>query len=144
MQHMYLLIPLINLLIWKLNGRRRNWDAVFVIGPHSKRRKSTRDKAKMGKSEVNRGRPPLTANHISTDSVENSLGPSVQDIPLGISHNGGFNAMFAPVQQGRYNYSRHLKVRKFYLQNLDVHLSGDRHFSKINMTVVIKKKPKYK
>ena len=37
--------------------------------------------------------------------------------------------MFAAVQQGRCNFSRYLKIKTFYLQNLNIHLSGDRHFS---------------
>ena len=48
-----------------------------------KDRKSTRDKANIGNPKVNRDCPPLTGNRTSADCVENSLGPSVQYIPMG-------------------------------------------------------------
>ena len=75
---------------------------MLVLGAHNKDRKSTKDKANIGNPKVNRGCPPLTANRISADCVENSLGPSVQYIPLGVYHTGSFNAMsiVTPDNQG--------------------------------------------
>ena len=55
---------------------------MLVLGAHNKDRKSTGDKANLGNPKVNRGCHPLTANRISADCVENSLGPS-QYFPLG-------------------------------------------------------------
>ena len=60
----------------------------LVMGLHSKDRKSTRDKANISNPKVTRGCPPLTA-----DCVQNSLGHSIQYIPLRVYHTGGFNAM---------------------------------------------------
>ena len=53
------------------------------------------DKTNIGNLKVNRGCPPLTASRTSADCFENSLGPSMQYIPLGVYHTGGFNAMDA-------------------------------------------------
>ena len=64
-----------------------------VPGLNSKDRKSTRDKANISNPKVNRGCAPLTANRISADCVQISLGPSIPYIPLGVYHTGGFNAM---------------------------------------------------
>ena len=50
------------------------------MGFHSKGRKSIRDKANTSNPKVNRGCPPLTANHISADCVQISFGPSIQYI----------------------------------------------------------------
>ena len=61
--------------------------AASIVNDHgkdSKDRKSTRDKANIGCA-------PLTANHTSADCVQISLGPSIQYIPLGVYHAGGFN-----------------------------------------------------
>ena len=44
--------------------------------------------------KVNRGCAPLTANGISADCVQISLGPSIPCIPLEVYHTGGYNAMF--------------------------------------------------
>ena len=43
--------------------------------------------------KVNRGCAPLTANHVSADCVQISLGPSIPYIPLGVYHTGGFNTV---------------------------------------------------
>ena len=64
-----------------------------VLGLNSKGRKSTRDKANISNPKVNRGCAPLTANRISADCVQISLGPSIPYIPLGVYHTGRFNAM---------------------------------------------------
>ena len=66
---------------------------MLELGLHSKDRMSTKDKANMPNPKVNRGCPPLTANHISADCVQISLGPPIQNIPLGVYRTGGFNAM---------------------------------------------------
>ena len=68
--------------------------AASIVNDHgkdSKDRKSTRDKANISNPKVNRGCAPLTANHTSADCVQISLGPSIQYIPLGVYHAGGFN-----------------------------------------------------
>ena len=49
--------------------------SMLVMGPHSKEGKSTKDKANISYPKVNRGCPPLTANRISADCVQISLGP---------------------------------------------------------------------
>ena len=64
-----------------------------VLGLNSKDRESTRDEANISNPKVNRGCAPLTANRISADCVQISLGPSIPYIPLGVYHTGGFNAM---------------------------------------------------
>ena len=64
-----------------------------VLELNSKERKSTRDKANISNSKINRGCAHLTANRISADCVQISLGPSIPYVPLGIYHTGGFNAM---------------------------------------------------
>ena len=64
-----------------------------VLGLNSKDRKSTRDKANISNPKVNRGCAPLTANRISADCVQISLGPSIPYITLGVYHTGGFNTM---------------------------------------------------
>ena len=65
-----------------------------VLGLNSKNRKSTRDKPNISNPKVNRGCAPLTANRISADCVQISLGPSIPYIPLVVYHTGGFNAMY--------------------------------------------------
>ena len=64
-----------------------------VVGLNSKDRKSTKDKANISNPKVNRGCAPLTANRISADCVQISLGPSIPYIPPGVYHTGGLNAM---------------------------------------------------
>ena len=64
-----------------------------VLGLNSKDRKSTRDTANISNPKVNIGCAPLTANRVSADCVQISLGPSIPYIPLGVYHTGGFNAM---------------------------------------------------
>ena len=64
-----------------------------LLGLNSKDRKFTRDKANISNPKVNRGRAPLTANRISADCVQISLGPSIPYIPLEVYHTGGFNTM---------------------------------------------------
>ena len=64
-----------------------------VLGLNSKDRKSLGDKANICNPKVNIGCAPLTANRISADCVQISLGPSIPYIPLGVYHTGGFNAM---------------------------------------------------
>ena len=49
--------------------------SMLVLGLHSKDRKSTKDKANIRYPKVNRGCPPLTANHTSAGCVQISLGP---------------------------------------------------------------------
>ena len=67
---------------------------MLVLGSHSIDRKSTGDEANIGNPKLKRGCPPLTANHISADCEEASLGP-VQYIPMGVYHTGGSNAMYS-------------------------------------------------
>ena len=64
-----------------------------VLELKSKYRKSTRDKANISNPTANRGCAPLTANRISADCVQISLGPSIPCIPLGVCHTEGLNAM---------------------------------------------------
>ena len=71
-----------------------------VLGLNSKDRKSTRDKANISNPKVNRGCAPLTANRISADCVQISLGPSIPYIPLGVYHTGGFNAIICQCTNG--------------------------------------------
>ena len=52
-------------------------NSILVLGLHSKDRKSTRDKSNTVNPKVNKGCPPLTANHTSADCDENSLGPPI-------------------------------------------------------------------
>ena len=47
------------------NTFHKKW--MLVLGPHSKDRKSTKDKQNMGKAEVNKGCAPLTADCASSD-----------------------------------------------------------------------------
>ena len=51
--------------------------------------KTGRDKANISNPKVNRGRAPVTANRISADCGQISLGPSIPYIPLGVYHTGG-------------------------------------------------------
>ena len=67
--------------------------SMSVLGIQREDRKSTRVKANIGNPKVNRGCPPLTANHNSVDCLENSFGLSIQNIPRGVYHTGDFNAM---------------------------------------------------
>ena len=62
---------------------------MLVLGLHCKERKSTGDNVNTSNPNVNGGCPPLTANRISTDCVQISLGPSIQHIPLGVYHTEG-------------------------------------------------------
>ena len=73
---------------------------MLVLGLPSKDRMPTKDKANICNPKVNRGCPPLTANRISEDCVQISLGPPVQYIPLRVYHTGGFNAMELRVDIG--------------------------------------------
>ena len=66
---------------------------MLVLGLNSNDRKLTRDKANISKPKLNGGCAPLTANRISTECVQISLGPSIPYIPLGVYHTRGFNAM---------------------------------------------------
>ena len=66
---------------------------MLVLGLHSKDRMSTKDKVNICNPKVNRGSTPLTANRISADCVQISLGPPIQYIPLRVYRTGGFNAM---------------------------------------------------
>ena len=63
-----------------------------VLGLNSKAMKSTRDTANISNPKVNRGYAPLTANRISADCVQISLGPPIPYISLGVYHTMGFNA----------------------------------------------------
>ena len=62
-----------------------NEKSMLVLGPHGKNRKYSKDETNKDNPKVNRGCPPLTANHTSTDWGQNSHGPSMQYIPLGFS-----------------------------------------------------------
>ena len=48
--------------IWQKNS-------MLPLGLHGKDRKFAKDKANTSNTKVNRGCPPLTANHISADCV---------------------------------------------------------------------------
>ena len=72
---------------------------MLVLGFYSKDRKSNKDKANISNPKVNRGCPQLTANRISADCVQISLGPSIKYIPLRVYSTGGFNAMYIFVFQ---------------------------------------------
>ena len=63
---------------------------MLVLGLQYKDKKSTKDKANISNTKVNRDCPPLTANHTSADCVQISLGPSIQYIPLSVYRTGGF------------------------------------------------------
>ena len=82
-----------------------------VLGLNSKDRKSIRDKANISNPKVNRGCAPLTANRISADCVQISLGPSVPYILLGFCHTGGYNAMRKMYPDILYNVSQELNTR---------------------------------
>ena len=69
--------------------------SILVQGLHTKNRKYTRDIANIGNPKVNKGCSQLTVNRNSADCDENSLGPSIQYIPLSVYQTGGFNAMYA-------------------------------------------------
>ena len=71
--------------------------SMSVLGLNSEERESTSNKANISNPKVNRGGALLTANRISADSVQISLGPSIPYIPLGVYHTGGFNAMLTPI-----------------------------------------------
>ena len=60
---------------------------------NNKNRKSTRDKASISNSKVNRGYVPLTANRTPADCVQISLGPSIPYILQGVYYTGELNAM---------------------------------------------------
>ena len=77
---------------------------ISVLGRHSKDKKSTQDKSNMGNPKLNSGCPPLTANRTSAGCDENSLWPSIQYIPLGVYHTGGFNAMNADISFIFYSF----------------------------------------
>ena len=77
-----------------------NENSMLVMGPHGKDKKSCRDKANTGISNVNRGCSPFTVNHTSEHCMESSLGPTVQHIPQGVYHTGEFNAMHAVAISG--------------------------------------------
>ena len=66
---------------------------MLVLGLQYQDRKSTKDKANISNTKVNRDCPPLTANHPSADCVQISLWPSIQYIPLSVYRTGGFNNM---------------------------------------------------
>ena len=66
---------------------------MLVLECHDKDTKYSGDKTNIGNPKVYRGCPPLTANRTSTDWDQNSPGPSIQNICLGVYHTGGFNAM---------------------------------------------------
>ena len=86
-----------------------------VLGAHNKDRRSTRDKANIGNSKVNKGCPPLTANCTSADNVENWLGPSVEYIRLGVYHTGSFNAIICFATWYAHLYSEFLDRIDFFL-----------------------------
>ena len=69
---------------------------MLLLGLNSNDRNSTRDRANISNPKVNRGCAPFTANPISADCVQISLGPSMSYFPLGVDHTGGFNAMKNP------------------------------------------------
>ena len=62
-------------------------------GAQQQRQEVYWDRANISNPKVNRACAPLTANRISADCVQISLGPSIPYIPLGVYHTGGFNAM---------------------------------------------------
>ena len=64
--------------------------SMLLLGLHSKDRTSIKHKANTSNPKINRGCPPLTANHTC---VQISLGPSIQYMRLGVYRTGGFNAM---------------------------------------------------
>ena len=84
-----------------------------MLGAQSKDGKYSGDKANIGNPKVNSGCPPLTANRTWTDCDQNSPGPSIQYIPLGVYHTGGFNAIIctepdatvqSAISNGHYQY----------------------------------------
>ena len=79
---------------------KKKWKEVLEL--NSKDRKSTRDKANISNPKVNRGCDPLTANCISADCVQISLGPSIPYITLGVYRTGRFNAMKIPTNKEAY------------------------------------------
>ena len=79
-------VDVLQMILWEKKS-------MLVLGLYSKNKKSLKDKANIGNPKVNRGCPPLTANRTSADYGENSLGSSIQYIPLGVYHTGGFNVM---------------------------------------------------
>ena len=81
--------------------------SMLVLGPQGKDRKYCRDKANIDNPKVNRGCPPLTANRSKTCCDQNSPGPSIQYVPLGVYHTGGFNAM------KYFNYLCHISMEEW-------------------------------
>ena len=92
--------------------------SMLVLGLHSKDRMSTKNKANIRNPKVNRDCPPLTANRISANCVQISLGPPMQYIPLRVYRTGGFNAMIAqPYITGKYfDFIRYPKLPNRYQQ----------------------------
>ena len=67
---------------------------MLALEAHGKDRNYDSNTANIGNPKVNKGCPPLRTNYTSADSMENSPGPSIQYIPLGLYHTGGFNTMY--------------------------------------------------
>ena len=64
--------------------------SMLALWAHGQDRTYYSDKSNLGNPEVNKGCcPPLTANRTSADCMENSPGPPIQYIPLGVYHIGG-------------------------------------------------------
>ena len=70
---------------------------MLALEAHGKDRNYDSNTANIGNPKVNEGCPPLRTNYTSADSMENSPGPSIQYIPLGLYHTGGFNAWTRPM-----------------------------------------------
>ena len=64
-----------------------------ALDPHAKDGMYSRDRANISNSKVSRRCLPLTANRTSADCMENTPGPPVQHIQMGVYHTGGFSAM---------------------------------------------------
>ena len=64
---------------------------MLVLGSYRKDGKYSKDKENIGNRKVNRGGPHSQPTY--TVCVENTPGRTIQHIPLGIYHAGGFNAM---------------------------------------------------
>ena len=71
-----------------------NKNIMLVLRPHGRGRMFSRDRASIGNPRLNIGFPTHNANCATIDRMEITLGPSIQHIPLGFYHTGGFNAMW--------------------------------------------------
>ena len=92
---------------------------MLVLVHHGKDRMFSRDRASISNPKLNICFPSLTDNSATTDCMEITLGPSIQHIPLGFYHTGGFNAIWnISFLWRRYKDSARHRLWKFHVINL--------------------------